>query len=136
MVIRRMANEIPNWLAGKIAKIREAVAETGEVAAEGGKQATRAFVATRGTVKSGKQGRIDTGKMLDRVDGKSERITEDETRAEFGWYDGKDGPEWFQEFGFNHRNGSVVEGMYAISDARDMAEPAIMETLRKKLGNI
>ena len=136
MVIRRMANEIPDWLAGKIAKIREAVAETGELAAEGGKQTTRAFVATRGTVRSGKQGRVDTGKMLDRVGGKSERVSPDETRVEFGWYDGRKGPEWYQEFGFDHRYGSVVEGMYAVSDARDLAEPAIMETLRRKLGDL
>lgn len=131
-----MANEMEAWLADKIAKIREAVEETGEIAADGGKQATQAFIATRGTVKSGKQGRVETGKMLERVDGKSERVSDDETRVEFGWFDGKDGPEWYQEFGFNHRNGSVVEGMYAVSDARDMTAPAIKETLRKKLGNI
>lgn len=78
-------------------------------------------IETRGTEKSGKRGRVESGDMRDAVT--SQIISEDseEIVGMFGWVNA---PYYtkFQELGFTHyRSGDAVEGMYALADAETEA---------------
>ena len=121
------------WLKSKLNDISGIIHETADEAAEEGKNITRHNIETRGTTKSGKRGRVETGAMRDRVDGRVTGKTYDSATAEFGWLDGQNAYEWFQEFGFVHRGGTIVEGMYAITDASDEVRANVRDRLKDKL---
>jgi hypothetical protein len=103
---------------------------------EYGANVMRDNIATRGTAKSGKRGRIDTGAMLAGVD---DRVVENSDRrvvGEFGWLDPTDFAvpyPLFQEYGFEHPSGEMIEPMLALTDAFDETVANIEEDFGRRL---
>lgn len=109
-------------------EVRDAVIDT---AREGAEEA-RNNVATRGTAKSGKAGRIETGRMINSINSEVLSSGGLEVEARFGF---KGEPDYtvYQEGGFTHnRSGEWITGMYAVTDAAMNAE----EKLRSRVGGI
>lgn len=101
---------IPEEIMDDVEPLMERTAETGE-------QLMKAFISTRGTTKSGKRGRIETGKMLDSVHSEVKRSGTTIT-ARWGWT--KDVEKYFlyQENGFrNAWSREDVEPMHALFDS-------------------
>lgn len=82
-----------------------------------GEEITQTFIATRGTEKSGKQGRVDTGAMLDAVDSDTQLKSKDEAIGRFGWLKKKPTYAQYQEDGTKY-----IAPMYALSDAADIVK--------------
>lgn len=128
----RLLETVQNVVREKIDAAYDITAD----AAELGANLTREHIRTRGTAKSGKAGRIETGKMLDSVDATVVHRSNDSFQARFGM--GAKGvgnvePYFsYQEGGFRHRNGVDVEGMFAVTDARE----AVRQYLEMELGRI
>lgn len=114
-------------------QITDIIHEVAEEAAEKGENITKHHIETRGTEKSGKRGRVDTGAMRDAVTGKVTEKSPDSATAVFGWVEGS--PEYakYQEYGFKHRGGVDVEGMYALTDAGEEVMDDLKEDLRSRL---
>lgn len=117
------------WFDNKVNGVDNALAATAEHVAEFGENKTKEFIETRGTAKSGKRGRVETGQMRDSVKGEATKKGRQHHQAEFGWM--SQAPDWarFQEAGFTHVGGSPVEGMFALGDAGVLA----VEEAKKKL---
>lgn len=128
-----MARDMTSWFQSKMQHLTEIIHETAEEAAEKGGNITKHHIETRGTDKSGKRGRIETGEMRDNVSSKVTDKQPDSATATFGWIDGTPGYEWFQELGFVHRGGAEVEGMYALTDAREEVVDDLKEDLRSRI---
>ena len=128
-----MANDMASWFKSKMDEIADIIEETADDAAVMGESLTKNYIETRGTAKSGKQGRIETGEMLKKVSGKVSDVTPISATAEFGWLEGS--PEYarYQEEGFAHRNGVDVEGMYALTDAGHEVIEDVKDNLRSRL---
>lgn len=129
-----MANpSMGSWFEDKMKQITDIIHEAAEEAAEKGENITKHHIETRGTEKSGKRGRVDKGTMRDAVTGKVTDKTTDSATAVFGWVEGS--PEYakYQEYGFKHRGGVDVEGMYALTDAREEVVDDLKEDLRSRL---
>lgn len=110
---------LETWFDGLLKKHSEGVADLVEDAVERGEQITKHNIETRGTLKSGKRGRVVSGAMRDAVDSEVTERSRDRVRGKFGWI--KDFEDYFgyQELGFEHRGGVTVDGMYALSDAAE-----------------
>lgn len=93
-----------------------------------GEETTQTFIATRGTQKSGKQGRVDTGKMLDAVDSDTKLVSKDEAVGRFGWI--KKTPYYapFQEEGTR-----TIPAMYALSDAAKIVMDELVKNISKNV---
>lgn len=113
------SRKLYEWVTDKIDRLAEDAKDVVREGAKEGEQLTKEFISSRGTAKSGKQGRIETGRMLNAVDSRVERDTDETIEAAFGWLDDKAAYFGFQEEGFTHTSGAQVEGMYALSDAAD-----------------
>lgn len=105
------------WFENLTDSIISGAAEIVEENVSRGEEITKHNIDTRGTFKSGKRGRIKTGRMRDSVDSKIVSKNASGVKGEFGWIN-----EWqdyfgYQESGFNHVGGVSVDGMYALSDA-------------------
>lgn len=99
-------------------------------AAEEGANITKHHIETRGTMKSGKRGRVETGEMRDSVTSEVKKSGGDVT-ASFGWIgDAKDYYK-YQEQGFNHIAGVKVEGMYALRDAGIEVKKNVLEDMER-----
>lgn len=133
----------PDRLAANIGAARAELSETHDMAERLGEETAneiKANIATRGTAKSGKVGRIDTGTMINAVD---YRVTGSDLKwgLKVGWIYGLIKYFRFQEYGFTHTNGDAIEPMYAMRDAwtnaqdkaRNEAE-ALLERVRRKIG--
>lgn len=131
-----MAESMGSWFKSKLERIAEIIEETAEDAAEKGESITKHHIETRGTAKSGKRGRIETGRMRDAVKGSVSDKTATSATARFGWLEGS--PEYakYQEPGFKHRGGVTVEGMYALTDAGEEVIQDAKEDLRSKLRDL
>lgn len=95
-----------------------------------GKEQVQEYISTRGTAKSGKEGRIETAKMLKSVRRKKLRFNKSSAEGLFGL---GNGPEYslFQEKGFRHYlSGQWVEGMFAVTDARDVVLKYLRDRIR------
>lgn len=124
------------WYEEKIAGVDKALAEVAEDTAEKGKNLTQYHIETRGTAKSGKRGRVQTGLMRDSVSGVSERTGRNKARAQFGWISKSPDYAIFQERGFNHPGGNYVEGMFALADAADEVVFDLKEDLEKRIRDV
>lgn len=107
------------WYRSKMTKVQTGTEKALKRAGEEGESLIKEYIATRGTAKSGKQGRIDTKKMYNavghRILGRGESL-----QVRFGWVSGtREDYFQYQETGFQHVGGVTVEGMYAISDAAE-----------------
>lgn len=127
---------LKRWLDDKINGTDNALMETAEEVAEKGKNITQYHIETRGTAKSGKRGRVETGAMRDAVSGDARRVSRGRAQAEFGW--NSKTPEYaiFQERGFTHSGGTQVEGMYALADAADEVLSDLKEDLEQRLKDV
>lgn len=110
------------WFRQKVVRIEDGASEALEQAMEDGAESMRYHIKTRGTAKSGKAGRIDTGAMLNDVKAKVYPGTERGNQVgRFGWIENREDYYGYQEGGFEHVNGGSVEGMYAMVDAAELA---------------
>lgn len=118
------------WFEANVSKISREAADAVEDAVDKGKEVMRYHIETRGTAKSGKRGRVETGNMRDKVQSRMEKVTPREVSGRFGWLD----PELYfqlQERGFNHVGGGQVEGMYALTDAFEETTADLLPELRR-----
>jgi hypothetical protein len=101
------------WFEQKVDRIPEEVYPVVIDAGENIALQTREYIETRGTAKSGKQGRIETTAMLESVDNEVVKATDDELEVRAGYHDA---PFYtvFQELGT-----SRIEAMYALTDAAE-----------------
>lgn len=132
--MRSLANPNMNdWFKKKMDEVAVIMKETAQESAATGKRNVREFVQTRGTEKSGKEGRIETGAMLKAVRGKTLTANKTSASSSFGWIEGP--PEYtrYQEHGFTHVNGVDVAGMYALADASEIMKREVKDILRSKL---
>lgn len=111
-------NNIPDDIVEKLTDD-----EGAELAREGA-ELMRTFIATRGTEKSGKEGRVETGLMLRRVRGRVRRTARGRIRIEWGWLSDRRKYFRYQEQGFTHNSGVTnyesradVEPMHALLDS-------------------
>lgn len=107
------------WFEGVAKKMVEGIEDIVEEGVARGEQITKHNIESRGTSKSGKRGRIETGAMRDAVDSKITERSKKRVSGEFGWINEFQDYYGYQESGFNHRSGVSVEGMYALSDAAE-----------------
>ena len=89
-----------------------------------GEEITQTFIATRGTEKSGKQGRVDTGAMLDAVDSDAQLKSKDEAIGRFGWLKKKPTYAQYQEAGTKY-----IAPMYALSDAAEIVKDQLIKDI-------
>lgn len=89
-----------------------------------GEEITQTFIATRGTEKSGKQGRVDTGAMLDAVDSDTQLKSKDEAIGRFGWLKKKPTYAQYQEEGTKY-----IAPMYALSDAAEIVKDQLIKDI-------
>lgn len=117
------------WFNAKVDSLedgnREAAIEAGDEIVNKTKQ----YISTRGTAKSGKQGRIETGAMLNSVKSKVEKDSPTEVEVHAG-YD--DAPFYtvFQELGT-----ARIQAMYAITDAAEEVLPKLAKDISKNVRN-
>lgn len=102
------------WFEGKVRELTEAAVDALEEAMEAGENITKHHIETRGTARSGKRGRVETGEMRDSVSSDTVRSSKDEAIGRFGWINRT--PYWarFQEAGTKY-----IEPMWALSDAAE-----------------
>lgn len=101
-----------NWFEAKVNEMNRKNFGSLRDAMKDGEEITQTFIATRGTEKSGKQGRVDTGKMLDSVDSDTKLLSKDEAEGRFGWI--KKAPFYAP---FQDEGTKTIPAMYALSDA-------------------
>lgn len=120
-----------SWFRSKLADIEELIHDTADSAAQEGETLVKTFVENRGTAKSGKKGRIETGAMRDAVSGEVIEKKIASATAEFGWLDGLPPYAKFQEQGT-----ATIEGMYTLADAKDIVTASVEEQLKRKLRDL
>lgn len=101
------------WLEKKVDHIEDGMTGIAVGAGEDIARKTTNYIATRGTAKSGKQGRIETYAMINSVDSELVKDTAHEVEVRAGYHDA---PYYtvFQELGT-----SRIEAMYALTDAAE-----------------
>lgn len=115
------------WFNAKVDSLedgnREAAIEAGDEIVSKTKQ----YISTRGTAKSGKQGRIETGAMLDAVESKVEKNSPTEVEVRAGYHDA---PYYtvFQELGT-----ARIQAMYALTDAAEDVLPKLAKDISKNV---
>jgi hypothetical protein len=105
-------DQFRRWFEAKLDEITDASRRAVEQAADRGANLTRQYISTRGTPKSGKAGRIDTGRMLNAVESRVTKSNDEEVESRFGWLDDREAYFLLQEGGT-----STIPAMYALSDA-------------------
>ena len=122
----RSDGDFDAWVNRKINKVREAAERAMQETVDEGARSMRNNIATRGTAKSGKAGRIDTGKMINDVDSSVDEVSTDRVVGSFGWHEENFSDRaypLFQERGFRHYlSGELIEPMFALRDAQTQAE--------------
>lgn len=126
------SKSISSWFEDSIDDTMKDACSIIENAIEDGALTTQINIATRGTPKSGKQGRVRTGDMLDAVKSEMIKSTPREAEGKFGWIDEYEDYFGYQEGGFDHVGGVTVEGMYALEDAGEEAWNNVVE----EIGNL
>lgn len=88
---------------------------------------TKQYISTRGTAKSGKQGRIETGAMLNSVKSDVTKDTPDLVEVKAGYHDA---PFYtvFQELGT-----SRIQAMYALTDAAEEVLPKLSKDVSQNV---
>lgn len=113
------------WFEAKVNEMNRRNFASLRNAMKDGEEITQTFIATRGTEGTGKQGRIDTGKMLDSVDSETKLEGRDEAVGRFGWTDKTPFYAKYQEAGTKN-----IAPMYALSDAAEI----VIDELAKDIG--
>lgn len=135
-----------NALNAKAKELEETAKGLVEESADYGKEVMKENIRTRGTQnvwsrpyykegimrEASKPGRVWTGTMLESVDTQN-RHGDGRFQTAFGWVDG-DLYGYFsdQEYGFEHEDaGTMVPGMYSLSDAAEQTIEYAVERFRK-----
>lgn len=127
--------EIVRWFRGKRKDVEEAAVGVLYDAAIEGEQTMQHLIATRGTAKSGKAGRIDTGRMHDAVTSRVVRRS-DGAQLDIGWIRDREDYFLMQEGGFfNVAAGVDVEGMYALQDTAEMVFNKLDNDIERAIRN-
>ena len=116
---------VMSWFEAQVDELRDNGRNAVQETTQEGAELVRRYISTRGTAKSGKAGRIETGRMLDSVDSQIITDSRDEIVGRFGM---ENAPEYavFQEYGTR-----TIEAMYAITDAAEqMGDKFISEVQR------
>lgn len=118
------------WFETKLREINRGAFRAISEAAEAGENITKHHIATRGTAKSGKRGRIDSGAMHDLVGSEAHLINADLAEGKFGWLG--ESPRWaeYQELGTEY-----IQPMYALADAAEEVGEDYVEEIRKVIKN-
>lgn len=116
VVIHSSSPDLSLWAREKIGAVRWASREAMDETVQVGASSMEYSISTRGTAKSGKRGRIDTGDMLQSVDSRV-AAGGDRVVGEFGWLDREPGYAPYQEYGTE-----FIEPMLALTDAQEDAE--------------
>lgn len=115
------------WFNAKVDSLedgnREAAIEAGDEIVSKTKQ----YISTRGTAKSGKQGRIETGAMLNSVKSKVEKDSPTEVEVHAG-YD--DAPFYTV---YQERGTRQIEAMWALTDAAEEVLPKLAKDISKNV---
>jgi len=114
--------------------VNEIMADVNDIVAdaiEEGGNITKHNIETRGTAKSGKRGRIETGKMRDAVNSQMVKSGTRDAEGKFGWIDGYEDYYGYQEGGFEHVGGVTVEGMYALTDAGEEVWQNVVDDVKR-----
>lgn len=114
------------WFDGKVESLNRRTFRALDESMKEGEELTQTFIATRGTSGTGKQGRVDTGKMLDSVGSEAKLLNKDEAEGRFGWI----GEEPFYAE-FQERGTEFIPPMLALSDAAEIT----VQELDRKLGD-
>lgn len=109
------------WFDAKVDELSDKSRDAVKDVAREGEETTREYIATRGIKKPG---RIDTSDMINSVDSRVEKETDDVIITSFGFYDAP-GYTPFQELGTR-----AIAPMYALTDAAEEAG----ENLKKRVG--
>lgn len=112
------------WFEAKVDEINRKNFRSLQNAMTDGEEITQTFIATRGTAGTGKQGRVDTGKMLESVDSSTTLQSKDEAIGKFGWLEKKPTYAEFQEAGTRY-----IEPMYALSDAAEIVKVQLVKDI-------
>lgn len=118
-------DDVINQITIQIESLTEEIRHDLIQAGEDGATAMEFMVATRGTAKSGKQGRIETGALLDSIDSRVTKDTKTELEVEYGYIKGTAaaGYDVPQEYGFHHyKSGVWVDGIHALRDSAIQVE--------------
>lgn len=117
------------WFERKVDTLQEGARESTIDAGDEIAQKTKQYISTRGTAKSGKQGRIETGAMLNSVESKVDKDTPLEVEVRAGYHDA---PFYtvFQELGT-----SRIQAMYALTDAAEEVLPKLEKNIAKNVRN-
>ena len=124
------------WFRGKVAKIDGVSEDVLKEVMEDAAYMMLDNIATRGTAKSGKAGRIESRKMYNDVSAETKSFGEGKVRGRFGWLKNQESYYGLQEGGFEHSPGVTVEGMYALADAADWAMKTYREDMQEALKNV
>lgn len=125
---------IVNWFRSKVESIEEGNSEAIRQAVEDGEETMKHMISTRGTAKSGKAGRIESGRMLKAVSHSFNETAKGNASGRFGWLRDRQDYFAFQEGGFEHaRSGVDVEGMYALTDSYELVMRELEERVRRNL---
>lgn len=128
--LRMRIENLPQEKLDQAQKIMEEVTDEGA-------DLMRQYISTRGTEKSGKQGRIETGAMYEATQSAVHRNPKS-VRGEFGWgVAGGPHEKYFdyQENGFRHwRSGENVPPMHAMLDAFIKMRIKFFARMRSEMG--
>lgn len=112
------AGQIFNWINAEINGSKQYVRGAAQQIADDGAELTRQLTASRPSAKSGKRGRIATGRMYDAI--RSEVTEEGDTIvAKYGMLDDQEDYFKYQTVtGFTHnRSGEYIAPTFALQDA-------------------
>ena len=108
--------------------------EQAEDIARQGANDMREFIRTRGTEKSGKTGRIESGDMLKYVRHRVDRDGRNRLRIRWGWLATRRKYFRFQENGFRHyQSGEIIPPMHALLDSYMQNRDKIVRDIERRL---
>ena len=131
--------KLVKWLIDSTKRLNDAVVETARNVSEKGENITKYRIETSGIAKSGKRGRVESGRMRDAVSSSTSLTGVGSARAEFGWLHWEDREPYFmyQDRGFTHyKSKEYIEGMYALADAADEVVADLKEDLKRKIDDV
>lgn len=125
MKVTKSHSSLTAWFDGRVKDTQDSIVDIAQDTASDGANMIRNRIETSGTVKSGKQGRIETGAMLAAV--RSEvTVTPGRVTAAFGWLN-----TFSKYFGFQDVGTRWIEPMMALQDAFDESKANVESRLRR-----
>lgn len=115
-------------------QILESLEEPAEDIAREGANLMREYIRTRGTEKSGKAGRVESGDMLRFVRHRVDRDGKNKLRVRWGWLATRRAYFRYQENGFVHyQSGETIPPMHALLDSYMQQRDKIVRDIERRL---